>query len=223
MKTLHAIVVAGLLGAGSPGHAADPVDDPWETYNRRMYAFNLKADRYVARPLGVAYDTLVPDMVQRRLTSFFANLREPHTMVSQLLQGRPGAAGKTLGRFVVNTTAGLAGTFDPASRMALARADEDLGQAFATWGWSESRYFIAPLQGPGTMRDFVGGLAARPLNPIGQIDDSGARTGVGLVQAGGVRAAALGLDGAANGEHDEYALVRARWLAQRARQIDTLR
>jgi phospholipid-binding lipoprotein MlaA len=203
--------------SGRPADA--PIADPWERYNRGMYSFNGKVDKYVARPIAVAYDKVVPSVVQHRVTSFFANLREPRTMVNQLLQGRPAGAARTLGRFVVNTTAGIGGMFDPASKLALTPANEDFGQTLAVWGWEDSRYFVAPLQGPGTLRDFAAGFGDKPLNPLGYIDDSGASMAVTVVQLGSMRAAALSLDEMRGLAVDEYAMVRDIWAQRRKAQI----
>ena len=202
------------------GHGADaPIADPWERFNRGMYSFNGKVDRYIARPIGVAYDTVVPNVVQRRVTSFFANLREPRTMVNQLLQGEPAGAASTLGRFVVNTTAGIGGIFDPASALALTPANEDFGQTLAVWGWEDSRYFVAPLQGPSTLRDFGGGFGDKPLNPMGHIDDSGVSAALTVVNLGSVRSGAFALDAMRATALDEYAMVRDMWAQRRKQQI----
>jgi phospholipid-binding lipoprotein MlaA len=198
---------------------ATQANDPWEGYNRSMYSFNTKVDKYVMRPIGVAYDKVMPDVVQRRITSFFANLQEPRTMVNQVLQGRPVGAAKTLGRFVVNTTAGVGGIFDPASGLKLDRANEDLGQTLAVWGWEDSRYFVVPLQGPKTVRDFVSGFGDKPLDPTGYIDDSGVSMGVTLLKIGSMRAAALPLDQMRAAALDEYAFVRDMWMKKRKSQI----
>lgn len=196
-------------------------DDPWESYNRGMYSFNTKVDKYVMRPIGVAYDKVVPNVVQRRVTSFFANLQEPRTMVNQVLQGRPVGAATTLGRFVVNTTAGVGGLFDPASELKLQRANEDLGQTLAVWGWEDSRFFVAPLQGPKTVRDFIGGFGDKPLNPTGYIDDSGVSMAVTMMNIGSMRAAALPMDQMRAAALDEYAVVRDMSMKKRKSQIET--
>lgn len=206
--------VAETSGATQP-------DDPWEGYNRRMYSFNTKVDKYVMRPIGVAYDKVVPNVVQRRVTSFFANLQEPRTMVNQVLQGRPVGAATTLGRFVVNTTAGVGGLFDPASDLKLERANEDLGQTLAVWGWEDSRFFVAPLQGPKTVRDFISGFGDKPLNPTGYIDDSGVSMAVTMMNIGSMRAAALPMDQTRAAALDEYALVRDMSMKKRKSQIET--
>lgn len=225
LATKPSSVPADSPSPGNPPASAEAPDatqqpnDPWEGYNRSMYSFNTKVDKYVMRPIGVAYDKVMPDVVQRRITSFFANLQEPRTLVNQVLQGRPVGAAKTLGRFVVNTTAGVGGIFDPASGLKLDRANEDLGQTLAVWGWEDSRYFVVPLQGPKTVRDFVGGFGDKPLDPTGYIDDSGVSMGVTLLKIGSMRAAALPLDQMRAGALDEYAFVRDMWMKKRKSQI----
>ncbi|WP_407352848.1 VacJ family lipoprotein [Luteimonas sp. R10] len=196
------------------------IRDPWERYNRRMYSINIRVDKYVARPIGVAYDKVVPDVVQHRVTAFFANLKEPRTFVNQILQGRPIGAATTLGRLLVNTTAGVGGIFDPASRMKLERATEDFGQTLGVWGWDDSRYFVVPLLGPRTVRDFVGYFGDRPAAPIQYFDSDGVKTGLTILQLGSMRSAALPLDKMRAEAVDEYALVRDAWMQRRRQQIE---
>lgn len=199
------------------------VSDPWERYNRRMYTFNTKVDKYVARPIGVAYDKVVPDVAQRRVKSFFSNLQEPRNLVNQLLQGHPIGATKTLGRLLVNTTAGIGGLFDPASRLKLHRANEDFGQTLAVWGWDDSRYFIMPTKGPGTIRDFIASYADAPAAPSRYLDHDGIRMGLKIVQLGSMRAGALPLDNMRTAVPDEYIFVRDAWLQRRKHLIEERR
>lgn len=215
----HALQPADAPATFSGQAGAAPIADPWERFNRGMYSFNGKIDKYIARPIGVAYDTVVPTVVQRRVTSFFANLREPRTLVNQLLQGEPVGAASTLGRFVVNTTAGIGGIFDPASALALKPANEDFGQTLAVWGWEDSRYFVAPLQGPSTLRDFGASFGDKPLNPLGYVDDAGASAALTVVNLGSVRSGAFALDAMRATALDEYAMVRDMWAQRRKQQI----
>lgn len=202
-------------------HNAAQINDPWERYNRWMYKFNTKVDKYIARPIGVAYDKVVPDLVQRRVTSFFANLQEPRTLVNQLLQGKPVGAATTLGRFVINSTAGVGGIFDPASSLELQRANEDLGQTLAVWGWGDSRFIVVPLQGPKTVRDFISGFGDKPLNPTGYIDNQGASMAITLIRMGSMRSAAVPLEKMRAEALDEYAFVRDAWMQKRRNEIGT--
>jgi len=202
-------------------HQEAIVKDPWEGYNRRMHSFNNVIDKYVARPLAVAYDKVTPQPVQSSVTRFFGNLREPGTAVNQTLQGRPLRALQSLGRFAVNTTIGVGGLFDPATNFGMPKGDgEDFGQTLATWGWRDSRYFVMPLFGPRTVRDTIGMVGDQPLSPIGYVEDSGVANGLRILQLVDARSRALPMDDARQQALDEYALVRDAWIQRRDRQIE---
>lgn len=195
------------------------VADPWEGYNRSMYGFNNGLDKYIARPLAVAYDTVTPQYVQGCISRFFSNLREPGTAVNQTLQGKPLGGIKTLGRFVVNTTAGIAGLYDPATYIGLSKGYEDFGQTLAIWGWTDSRYFVAPLLGPRTLRDMVGIVGDQPLSPISQIDNSNVVIGLNIMQLTDARTRAFPYDEVRSQAIDEYIMVRDAWMTKRTNQI----
>lgn len=196
------------------------VRDPWERFNRRMYRFNSVADKTVARPLAVAYEKVTPDPVQNSVTQFFANLRSPGTAVNQALQGRPVRALQSLGRFAVNSTVGIAGLFDPASRIGIPKYREDFGQTLATWGWRNSRYLVLPLMGPRTVRDAVGIFGDQPLSPLGYVDKGMLSYGLTMLQMTDARARLLPMDAMRAQAADEYSLVRDAWTQRRNHQID---
>jgi phospholipid-binding lipoprotein MlaA len=123
-----------------------------------MFSFNDGVDRYVLEPVATGYDFVVPDPVERSISNFFQNLRVPINMVNGLLQGKPVNGASDLGRFVVNTTVGVAGFFDFATRFGLERHDEDFGQTLAVWGVPQGPYVVWPLLGASTVRD-TGGTA----------------------------------------------------------------
>lgn len=193
-------------------NAQAPVRDPWEGFNRKIHSFNNAADKFVLRPLAVEYDKIMPDPVQDGVSRFFANLRMPATVVNQTLQGRPEDAAQSLGRFVINTTVGIGGVFDPASHFGMPQDDdEDLGQTLATWGWRDSRYLVLPLLGPHTVRDAVAILGDRTLSPIGQIQDSGVAYGLQLLQIVDGRTRMLPIDEVRRNALDDYLFVRDAW------------
>src|SRR5690606_33047961 len=120
---------AALYGAPADGDpSARPAYDPWEPMNRRIHAFNNVVDRAIARPVARAYVAVVPEPVRLGVGNFFDNLASPVIFLNQLLQGRPRDAVQTLGRFVVNTTLGIGGIFDPATDLKMKRRSEDFGQ-----------------------------------------------------------------------------------------------
>src|SRR5210317_1363582 len=143
-RNLPGIVLLSLFLAGCAGTQSrntDPEMDPWEGYNRKVFAFNQGVDK-VARPIAVAYDKITPDPVQRGVGNFFRNLDAPVTYVNQVLQGKFKESLATLGRFLVNSTFGLFGFFDIASQMGIPFYNEDLGQTMANWGYKDSRYLM---------------------------------------------------------------------------------
>lgn len=233
MKALRtSVLVAMVLATTACGHrpiksdsvitpvAKQPASDPWEGYNRKMYSVNSGIDKVVMRPVARAYDWVTPDPVQASVSKFFGNLREPVTAVNQALQLRPGPAVQSLGRFVVNSTVGLGGLFDPATRFGMAKEQEDFGQTLATWGWRDSRYVVMPLLGPRTVRDVVGMFGDQPLSPTGRIDSASVADKLTLLQMADARARILPLDGTRELALDEYAVVRDAWMNKRTQQIE---
>jgi phospholipid-binding lipoprotein MlaA len=132
--------------------------DPWEGMNRGIFTFNETLDRWILEPVATGWDFVMPDPVERAIVRFFANARFPVVFVNDLLQAKPLAAAQDLGRFALNTTAGIGGLFDPASQVAwLPAHDEDFGQTLGFWGVPPGPYLVLPVLGPSNPRD-TGGL-----------------------------------------------------------------
>lgn len=148
----------------APEHKAPPRDaatqverdDPLEAYNRRMYAFNARLDRYVFLPVVDLYETVVPQPFRNGIGNVFDNVGEIPTFANCLLQGRFDKSAITLGRFALNTTFGLLGLFDVAEGAGLYAQDEDFGQTLGVWGVPAGPYVIPPVLGPSTVRDTAG-------------------------------------------------------------------
>jgi phospholipid-binding lipoprotein MlaA len=133
------------------------VADPWEAFNRPVFAFNEVLDRWLLEPVATGYDFVVPDFVQGSIDRFFDNIRVPIDTVNALLQGKPRDAGIAVGRFVVNSTVGFAGFFDPArEELGLEPVREDFGQTLGVWGLGSGPFLVLPVLGPTTPRDAVG-------------------------------------------------------------------
>jgi phospholipid-binding lipoprotein MlaA len=128
-------------------------DDPWEGFNRKMYAFNDAADKAVIRPVAVGYRKITSQNVRRVVANFFANIKMPITIINDVLQVDPKSAAHNTGRFVINSTVGFLGLFDPASEMKLPPAETDFGVTLAKWGLPEGPYLVLPLVGSTTVRD----------------------------------------------------------------------
>ena len=143
-----------VLALGGCTVAKPRSDDPWEGFNRKMYTFNDAADKAVIRPVavGLSQDHLVERAA--RVGNFYDNIKMPITIANNVLQGDPRRAARNTGRFVVNTTLGFAGLFDPASEMSLPLDETDFGVTLAKWGVPDGPYLVLPLVGSTTVRDF---------------------------------------------------------------------
>lgn len=195
------------------------VNDPWQGYNRSMHKFNVKVDRYVAKPLAKGYNKVTPKVVRTGIRNFFVNLFQPLSAVHLLLQGRPGASAAALGRFALNATLGLGGLLDPATDAGIALRREDLGQTLAVWGWDRSRYFEMPFLGASTVRDAFGFVGDFQVSPFNYVPTPERYYGLGLYLID-VRAGALaGEKLVRGGDGDDYTLIRDAYLQARHFQI----
>ncbi|MBS0515181.1 MAG: VacJ family lipoprotein [Proteobacteria bacterium] len=148
-----ALVAAGaavLAGCATPTPRRD---DPYEQFNRRMYAFNDFADRVAIRPVAVGYRKVTNETSRRLFSNFFANIHSPITIANDLLQWQPRYAFTQTSRLVINSTVGVLGFFDPASEMGIDAHTTDFGVTLAKWGVPEGPYLVLPLFGPTTGRD----------------------------------------------------------------------
>lgn len=130
-------------------------DDPWEGFNRSMFAFNDTIDTYALKPLAQGYRTVTPDFLEEGIGNVFNNVGEVRNLTNNLLQGKLHAAGVDTARLLFNSTFGLLGFFDVASKMGLQRNDEDFGQTLGVWGLGSGPYLVLPFLGPSTVRDGI--------------------------------------------------------------------
>ena len=193
--------------------------DPWERWNRRSHAINNAIDRRVAKPLAQAYMRAVPRPVRLGVSNFFNNLGQPVSAVNALLQGKPKQAGQSAGRFLLNSTLGIGGVFDPATDAKLPRKSEDFGQTLGVWGWKKSRYVELPVFGPRTVRDVLGMVGDAPLSPLRQVQADTVRVPLQGLQLVDLRTKLMSTDALREGVEDDYALVRDAWLQRRDYQI----
>jgi phospholipid-binding lipoprotein MlaA len=156
------VVIAAAMTTGiSCAHIEGDPDpaDPWERMNRGTFRFNEGADRWVIEPIAKGMDFVIPDPAERAIRKFFENSMIPVHFTNALLQFKPAAAAEDLARFVVNTTIGIAGFFDPATHFGLKAHHEDFGQTLGYWGVPPGPYLVLPLLGPSSPRDTVGLIA----------------------------------------------------------------
>lgn len=142
------------------GFALPEVNDPYEGFNRKVFAFNETLDRWAFKPMARGYQAVTPRFADDSVSHFFDNVGEVKTIVNDLLQANFRQAGRDTSRFLINTTFGFFGFFDVASKFGLTRHKEDFGQTFAVWGVGQGPYLMLPFMGPSTLRD-AGGLSVQ--------------------------------------------------------------
>ena len=200
--------------------APDNDHDPLQGFNRAMYTFNDKLDKYALKPLAKGYRAITPSAVRKGVSNFFSNLHEPTVMLNNLIQGKPKQASSDLGRFLVNTTVGLAGLIDVSSKIGLQKHDEDFGQTLAVWGVGDGPYLVLPLFGPSNLRDGPALIVDVATYPPNYLEDSGTKDKLLLLEITGRRSQLLDasdiLDQAAG--QDPYVFIREA-MRQRRRNL----
>jgi phospholipid-binding lipoprotein MlaA len=142
--------------------------DPWESFNEKMFAFNLKLDRYVLKPVAKVYGKIVPAPIQILINNGFDNIHFVPRFVNSVLQGKWGGAAREIARFLLNSTAGIGGLFDPAKDYwGIEKSREDFGQTLGTWGAPPGPYLVLPFLAPMTVRDGIGTAVDNALDPLG--------------------------------------------------------
>ncbi len=197
-------------------------DDPYEDFNRSMYTFNDGLDKAVIEPVAKGYRAVTNEPIRGGVSNFFGNLGEPVTFANEVLQGKVSNAAGTVGRFIVNSTVGLAGIFNPASAMGIARTEEDFGQTLGVWGVGTGPYLVLPLLGSTNPRDLFGFGADRALNPLNYAQfDNDDETRIGLAIVGGIsgRAGAIETVESVRSQVDPYTTVRRFYVRNRAALI----
>lgn len=214
-----AACLALLVLAGCASTDSADAGDPHESLNRKFYAFNDTIDRNVLQPVARTYADYTPDPVRDGVTNFFDNVSYLNTIANDLLQGKFGDFLSDSGRFVVNSTVGIGGLFDPATSMGLEQHNEDLGQTFGVWGAEEGAYLMLPFMGPSSYRDVGSPVMAIFLNPLTYLS-AVVTIPVNVVNAVNARANLLDAtrirDQAAL---DPYTFVREAWRQQREYEI----
>ena len=138
----------------------EEIDDPFEDLNRDIFIFNEKLDEKLLKPAALTYRKVTPQFARTGVTNFFNNLEEIDTTINQVLQGEIKYAFNDAGRFVINSTIGLFGLIDVASKMGLEKHEEDFGQTLGVWGFDSGPYIMIPFLGPSNPRD----LLSRPIS-----------------------------------------------------------
>ena len=217
--TLLAVALLLSACAGTQATMTDPERDPWEGFNRKVHGFNEGLDKVVLRPVARGYDKIMPDAPQRGVRNFFRNLAWPVRFANLILQGRFGDSMTATGRFLLNSTFGLFGFFDVATKEGIPEYDEDFGQTLAVWGWKDSRYLVVPLFGPHTVRDALGRSMYGVLHPVSYYareEHNYVPLAIDLIT---LRAELLPLDEDIRAASDSYTLIRDVYLQHREFEI----
>ena len=195
--------------------------DPLEGINRGVYKFNDVSDKAVFKPIAGAYKAVMPSPIRTGVNNFFANLRTFVTSINQVLQFKFNKAAESAGRFVINSTIGIAGLFDVASKQGIPQYKEDFGQTLGYWGVGSGAYLVVPFIGPSTVRDGTALVAeSMTIDPIGYIDDPRTRNIVLGTMFIDARAAMLpGSDLLDEAALDPYSFMRDAYLQRRANQV----
>lgn len=197
---------------GGPGQRLDP----WENWNRKVFAFNESLDANVLKPVATGYSKVVPEPVRRGVDNVFSNVNDAWSTVNNFLQGKVQYGFEMAMRFGTNTVFGLLGIVDVASDLGLERRSEDFGQTLGTWGFGAGAYIVWPLLGPSTVRDSIALPLDRAASPAVVIDGGGAQFGITVLQIVNARANLLGasrvLDDIAL---DKYTFLRDAYLQRR--------
>ena len=184
--------------------------DPFEEYNRKVWAFNEFLDDNFAKPTAEIYTSFTPDFIEVGITNFFRNLNELDNAANQLLQGKPLLAINDFSRFLINSTIGLGGFIDVGSRFGLERHDEDFGQTLGVWGVGSGPFLMIPLYGPSTPRGLAGRSVSSVLSGTFAIEETDARIGITALDALETRARYLEVETLIIG--DRYSFIRDSYM-----------
>jgi phospholipid-binding lipoprotein MlaA len=187
--------------------------DPLEFINRPLFTLNNQLDRFIMRPMAVGYDFVVPAPAKRGVGNMFANLYDANATVNAVLQWRLEGAAQSGGRFLVNSTVGVAGLFDVASRMGIRPYRTDFGHTLAIWGFEPGPYLMVPFFGPRTVRSGTGTIFDTYTSVPAYIDNVRLRNSLWALELIHGRSTLLSTDELISG--DAYIFVRDAYLQYR--------
>ncbi|QXP83186.1 VacJ family lipoprotein [Methylococcus sp. ANG] len=227
------LVLVFLVAAGAAGCASDNVKqeepvkagtpqthvdsrDPWEGWNRGVQSFNDGLDDYFMKPVAKGYQWAAPKFVDKGVTNFFSNVDDVSVIANDLLQFKLLQTGQDLGRFIVNSTIGMAGFIDVADKLDLPKHYEDFDQTLAIWGVPSGPYLVLPVIGPGSPRGVVGFAGDTAANPINYVTPAAVPWGAGAGRYVDVRADMLSATKIADeASVDRYEFIRNAYFQQR--------
>jgi len=212
---------AGAAGApaDTPAYGTSPAD-PWEAFNRKVFAFNDALDEAVLKPVATAYRDAVPELVRRGVNNFFGNIGDAWSAANHLLQGKLETGVNMTIRFITNTVWGLGGILDIATEARLERRSEDFGQTLGVWGVKPGPYVVLPLFGPRTVRDTFGLLADSQVDANKLASTEAGRYATTALEVVNTRTNLLAATALLNQVAlDKYSFVRDAYLQRRLNDI----
>ena len=185
--------------------SSEEVNDPFENINRATFEFNERLDSTIVKPIAQTYSKF-PPRLKNGVTNFFNNLEEVDTFINQFLQGKPKESVNDLSRFIINSTIGLGGFIDVASKLGLERHEEDFGQTLAVWGVGQGPYIMLPFLGPSTLRDTLSRPVSSVLSVTFHMTESDVNIALKSIDALETRERLLEVESLLSG--DKYAFVK---------------
>jgi phospholipid-binding lipoprotein MlaA len=198
--------------------------DPYEKFNRAMFAFNDRLDHWILRPIAKTYDHITPTPIHKGVTNFFDNIDMLNTIPNDLLQAKFAYFTADLWRFILNTTFGIGGIFDIASRAGLPKHHEDFGMTLAYWGGADGLkpqpYLVLPFIGSTTTRDAFAKIPAAATWPFNYIEPQYYSYGAFALDMVNKRASLLAADKLVQDAFDPYIFVRSAYLQSRNHELE---
>jgi phospholipid-binding lipoprotein MlaA len=219
---LRALLLCAILPLALLGGCASNGDprDPFEPVNRFVYKFNDGVDTIFVRPAAEIYRGVLPPIVRTGISNFFSNINDVIVALNNLLQGKINKAGSDVARIIVNTTVGVLGFVDVATKIGLEKNNEDFGQTLGYWGFGDGPYIVLPFLGPSSARDTVGWVGDYFAWPISYVDPNRDRNALIALRFVDARADLLEasqiLETAAL---DPYTFMRDGYLQRRRNQV----
>ena len=212
--------------ASTPPAEPGAIHDPYEGFNRQMFAFNTGLDKYALGPAAEVYETVTPRYGRDRVGDFLSNLKSPVIFVNDVLQAEGERAGDTFFRFAINSTLGIAGLWDVAEQFGIERHNEDFGQTLAVWGVDSGPFLVLPVMGATTPRDVVGRGVDAAFDPLNWVEfesdedlDDHIALGRGVLGALNARVALDDAIDQLNSQPEPYIAYRRIYTSQREAEI----
>lgn len=219
------LLLCSCASTTKPTNVAPSTDnvDPYEKFNRAMYSFNDKLDHWILRPVAKGYDTITPAPVHRSINNFFDNLDLLITFPNDFLQAKFAFAAQDFWRFIINSSIGIGGLFDPATHLGIAMRNEDFGLTMAYWsgldGFKPQPYLVIPFLGSSTVRDAFGKIPDSACWPFVYLDPWYLSYAVYAGKVINERANLLPADKLVDEAFDPYIFVRSAYLQTRQQAI----